>query len=75
MVKVTGNGVPRAVGQGHCALLSGLHMAGVNNEVALLGVIDRCVFATDFDRSTRQSSTAHMTIYFLANVENQILRI
>jgi hypothetical protein len=30
MVKVTGNGVPGAVGQGRCALLPGLQMPRVN---------------------------------------------
>jgi len=30
VMKVTGNGVPGAVGQGHRALLSGLEMAGIN---------------------------------------------
>ena len=30
MVKVTGNGVPRSVGQGCCVLLSGLQMPRVN---------------------------------------------
>jgi hypothetical protein len=30
MVKVTGNGVPRAVGKGRCALLSGLQVPRVN---------------------------------------------
>jgi hypothetical protein len=29
-MKVAGNGVPRAVGQGHRALLSGFEMAGIN---------------------------------------------
>jgi hypothetical protein len=29
-VKVTGNGVPRAIGQGCCALLPGLEVARVN---------------------------------------------
>ena len=29
-MKVTGNGVPGAIGQGHRALLSGLEMAGIN---------------------------------------------
>jgi len=74
-MKLLRNSVRRAASHGHCALLSGLHMAEVNKEGALLGVIDRCVFATDFDRSTRQSITAHMTTYSLANVENQILTI
>ena len=68
-----GNGVPRAVGQSDSALLARLQVPWVvNKEAALLGIIDRCVFATDFDRSTRQSSTAHMITYSLANVENQI---
>ena len=30
MVKVTGNGVPRAVGQCRCALLSGLEVPWIN---------------------------------------------
>jgi len=30
VVQVTGNGVPRAVGQGRCALLSGLEVPRVN---------------------------------------------
>jgi len=30
VVKVSGNGVPRAVGQGRCALLSGLEVSWVN---------------------------------------------
>jgi hypothetical protein len=52
-MKVLGNGVPRTVGQGRRAPLPGLEVATVNKEAALLAVIDRCVFATDFDRSTR----------------------
>jgi hypothetical protein len=30
MVKVAGNGVPRAVGQGRCALFSGLQVSWIN---------------------------------------------